>query len=203
MTHPREFVHDEHVILGVSLACAMTRRETYGRVGGLDEVALTGAYLDLDFCAKAITAGMRNYYFGTLTAAEHGPDLAYAPANREYEVTVLHERHARVLASWRLRMLVHTAEPIWPVKAHGPIETKVILVPFHDGLKPVRYQVVDKVNSGLKRALGPFHGLLKRGLSGSWHVAKSVRGGVAKPAALAQSIYRPKFARRRSRAPKP
>ena len=76
VTHPREFVNDEHVILGVSLACAMTRRETFERVGGLDEVVLTGAYLDLDFCAKAIDAGLRNYYFGTLTAVEHGPDLA-------------------------------------------------------------------------------------------------------------------------------
>ena len=202
VTHPREFVHDEHVILGVSLACAMIRRETFERVGGLDEVVLTGAYLDLDFCAKAIESGLRNYYFGTLTAAEHGPDLAHSPHNREFELAMLHERHAAALASWRLRMLVHTVEPIWPVNARGPVETQIILVHHDGGPKPIRYKVVDKLNSGLKRMLGPFHGWLRHGLAGSWRVAKRVRGGVARPAALAKSIYRPKFANRRSRISK-
>lgn len=203
VTHGREFVNDEHVILAVSLACAMTRRDTFERLGGLDQVVLTGAYLDMDFCAKAIGAGLRNYYFGTLTAAQHGPDLAHAPHNREFELAMLHERHANVFAAWRLRILVHAAEPIWPVYPPATIETQIVLVPYDSGLRPVRYKVVDKVNAGLKRVLGPLHGVLKSGLSGSWRMAKRVRWGVAKPAALAQSIYRPKFANRRSRASKP
>lgn len=193
----REYLHDEHVVLGVGLGCAMTRRETFEAVGGLDEVMLWGAYRDVDFCAKAIEHGLRNYYFGTLAACDHAPDTAECPPNREFELSALHERHARVLASWRLRMLVHAVEPLWPRADAG--EPRVIVVHADPGPKPVRYKVADKLNSGLKRTLGPVHGLLKRGLTGSWRAAKRLRPE-REPQTAAGTIYRPSLFRRRSRA---
>ncbi len=193
--HPREFVNDEHVILGVSLACAMTRRDTFDRVGGLDEVVLTGVYSDLDFCCKSIESGMRNYYFGTLTAAEHGPDRHEAPSSREFELAALHERHAATLAAWRVRMLVHTVDPIWPL---APItEVRTVYVAHEPTIKPVRYKVADGMNAVLKRLLGPVHGLMKWAMTGTWRGAKRLRGR-GPGSVQVGSIYRPKLARIRS-----
>ena len=73
----------------------MVRRETFEALGGLDEVMLTSAFVDLDFCARAIAAGWSNYYFGTLSAVDHGPRPADDAPGREMERAVLHERHAR------------------------------------------------------------------------------------------------------------
>lgn len=191
--HHRDFVNDEHVVLGVSLACAMTRRATFAELGGLDELILTGAYADLDFCARAIEAGYRNYYFGTLSAVDHSADPGFAPIDREFERAALWERHARTLSAWRLRMLVHTPEPIWPLPSAVPLAAVVEAMPPF--VLPVRYKVADKVNTGLKFALGPFHGWVKRGMTGSWRAARAI----GRPVATFESIYRPNFPRRKSR----
>ena len=62
----REFVFDERIALGVTFACAMVRRSTFELLGGLEEVMMPNAFGDVDFCARAVEAGFRNYYFGTL-----------------------------------------------------------------------------------------------------------------------------------------
>ena len=81
----------------------------------------------------------------------------------------------QALASWRLRMLVHTVEPIWPVEGRrGQVETRIVLVAARRpqaGPLPGRRQG----ELGPEAGLGPFHGWLKRGVSGSWRVAKRVR----------------------------
>lgn len=198
---PREFICDEHVVLAVSLACAMTRRETFDTLGGLDEIILSTAYVDLDYCAKAIEAGYRSYYFGTLAAVQHGPDRLDLPPNREFELAALQERHARTLATWRLRILVHAVDPIWPIAPTSvePAEPRVVEVPV-SGPKPMRYKMVDSLNSGLKRFLGPAHGILKSGVSGSLKMTRRLRGRrspVHAEAIAGQPIYRPMFARKR------
>ena len=50
-TGTEEFVHDERIVLGVTFACAMTRRETFDALGGFDEVLVPNAYGDADLCA--------------------------------------------------------------------------------------------------------------------------------------------------------
>jgi hypothetical protein len=55
----------------VTFACALTRREVYEELGGLDEVMFPNAFGDVDLCAKALERGYRNYYFGTLTGIHH------------------------------------------------------------------------------------------------------------------------------------
>ena len=47
---PAEFVDAEHISLGVTFACAMTRRETFETLGGLDETFLPNAYGDVEMC---------------------------------------------------------------------------------------------------------------------------------------------------------
>ena len=192
--HFRDYVNDEHLILGVSLSCAMFRRETFQKLGGLDEVTLTGAYADLDFCIRAIKAGYRNYYFGTLSAIDHGIDRGFAASDREFERAALWERHGQTLSNWRLRMLTHTLETIWPT-ASQTVVPQVIETVAEPSPIPVRYKVADKMNSAIKFALGPLHGLLKRGLTGSWRAARAV----GRPVKRLESIYRPNFRRDRPR----
>ena len=50
---PAEFVDAEHISLGVTFACAMTRRETYETLGGLDETFLPNAYGDVEMCLRS------------------------------------------------------------------------------------------------------------------------------------------------------
>jgi GT2 family glycosyltransferase len=43
----------------VTAACLLTRKTTYLRVGGLDEVHLTVAFNDVDFCLRVQELGLR------------------------------------------------------------------------------------------------------------------------------------------------
>ena len=47
---------------GVTAACLLIRRNVYEQVGGLDEVNLTIAFNDVDFCLKVREAGYRNLW---------------------------------------------------------------------------------------------------------------------------------------------
>ena len=66
-----EFVDAERITLGVTFACAMTRRETFEKLGGLDEIHLPNGFGDVSMCLQALEAGFRNYYLGTLSAIHH------------------------------------------------------------------------------------------------------------------------------------
>ena len=46
----------------VTAACLIVRKSTFERVGGLDEVNLTVAFNDVDFCLKVREAGFRNVW---------------------------------------------------------------------------------------------------------------------------------------------
>src|SRR5439155_6471405 len=46
----------------VTAACLAIRKETYLRVGGLDEIELKVAFNDVDLCLKLLEAGLRNVY---------------------------------------------------------------------------------------------------------------------------------------------
>lgn len=46
----------------VTAACLVIRKETYERVGGLDETELAVAFNDIDFCLKVRAAGYRNLW---------------------------------------------------------------------------------------------------------------------------------------------
>ena len=51
--HASEFVDAERVSLCVTFACAMTRRETFEKLGGLEEVFLPNSLGDADLCLRA------------------------------------------------------------------------------------------------------------------------------------------------------
>jgi GT2 family glycosyltransferase len=46
----------------VTAACLVVRRDSYLKVGGLDEVNLTIAFNDVDFCLKLWALGLRNVW---------------------------------------------------------------------------------------------------------------------------------------------
>lgn len=49
-------------VSAVTAACLLVRKEVYEQVGGLDEVGLTVAFNDVDFCLKVREAGYRNVW---------------------------------------------------------------------------------------------------------------------------------------------
>ena len=154
---PRDFVDDEHVVLGVSFACAMIRRGRWDELGGLRGRGASPSYEDMAFCLRAIEAGYRNHYFGTLKAIDHGPDRGPCPPDREIARAALWDRHGATLANWRLRLFVHPTEPIWPLAP--------AIVEAEPGVVPLRHRLVDRLNEGLKRVLGPGHAFVKRQIS--------------------------------------
>lgn len=154
-----EFVHDEHVVMGVTFACAMTRRATWERLGGLDERLFPNGFGDVDISLRALELGLRNHYFGTLVGVHH-EGLTRGRTCEDAEIAALHERHGATLARWRLRQLAFGLQPRWA--------TKTVDMRAPDGPKPpLRHRIADRLNEGLRRALGGWHGVLKASLERS------------------------------------
>jgi GT2 family glycosyltransferase len=178
-----DFVSDEHIVFGVTFACAMTRREVYDRLGGLEEVMMPNGFGDVDLCARALEAGYRNYYFGTLVGVHH-ESRTRGRASEEAEFVALHERHSQTFAYWRLRNLSFTLHHTWPLIAVPPealaappalAAVQHHVLPLPPPALPLRYKVADRLNHALKAVLGPVHHVVKKGVLFSWHSVKAVR----------------------------
>src|SRR5439155_22950538 len=59
-----------HNVSAVTAACLLIRRETYLRVGGLDE-AFAVAFNDVDFCLRVRALGLRNLWTPFATVVHH------------------------------------------------------------------------------------------------------------------------------------
>ncbi len=178
----REFVFDERIVFGVTFACAMIRRSLFGLLGGLEEVMMPNAFGDVDFCARAVEAGFRNYYFGTLEGT-HGESKTRGRSAEDVEFTTLHERHGRTFADWRLRNLAYADHYTWPLVGVSPeaLIPKPEPIPSPAPPLPLRYRVVDRANGALKLALGPLHRVLRNGLVVSWRSIHKPSGAVRRP----------------------
>lgn len=148
----REFVGDEHVVMAVTFACAMTRRATFDALGGLDARVFPNGFGDVDVCLRALAKGLRNHYFGSLEGIHH-EGLTRGRTCEDAEIAALHERHGAALAHWRLRQLCFDLQPRWVYRTAG-LETS-------DSLVPLRYRIADNLNDALRRVLGRWHGGLK------------------------------------------
>lgn len=153
---PEEFVRDEHVTLGVTFACAMTRGSTFEALGGLEERAFPNGFGDVDICLRAIEAGLRNHYFGTLVGIHH-EGITRGLTCEDGEFAALHERHGATIARWRLRQLCYDLQPRWVERTRDQRPEEAVL--------PLRYQIADRLNYRLKLALGPLHESLKARLA--------------------------------------
>ena len=98
----------------MTFACAMTRRETFEKLGGLEETFLPNAYGDVDMCLRALDAGYRNYYLGSLSGIHHESE-SRGSTNEDFEYSVLFERRSRTIAAWRLRHLRRSYRHAWPL----------------------------------------------------------------------------------------
>ncbi|MFO0958888.1 MAG: glycosyltransferase [Isosphaeraceae bacterium] len=112
-----DFSGEERACLAVSSACLMTRRSTFGALGGFDSDAFPGEGRDLDFCLRAQRAGFRVDYFGTLEAAYQGPSLATSDGPA---LALLDSRHADLLEAWRFGGLRLSPRPLWTAGVVGP-----------------------------------------------------------------------------------
>lgn len=182
-----EFVDSEHLSLGVTFACAMARRETFERLGGLDEVFVPNGYGDVEMCLRALEAGYRNFYLGSLSGIHHESKTRGMSSNEDLDTAYLYERRGQTIARWRLRHLHRSYRHAWPLlvlplnceptdqcerlppSAPGSQETTFADQPATPALVPLRYRVADEVVGTLKRVLGPAYGIVRGSL---------VRGGV-------------------------
>ena len=135
---------------GVTFACAMTRRDTYERLGGMEEILFPNAYSDVAMCARAVEAGLKNYYFGTLVG-RHYESKSRGRTIEDAEFTALYERHGAALSRWMLRDLSCTVLPA-PQLSNADRRREPAPRPL-----PLRYRIADGINDALKFALGPAH----------------------------------------------
>jgi len=176
-----EFVDAERISLGVTFACAMTRRETFEKLGGLEEIYLPTAFGDVDMCLRAIEAGYRNHYMGTLSAIHH-ESKSRGRADEDIEFNFLYERCGRTIASWRHWHLNRSYRYAWPLQVYAwnyspalPEQDNSLVtasVPHTSRAErvvattlPLRYRVADRINVALKRGLGPIHGMVRHGIA--------------------------------------
>jgi GT2 family glycosyltransferase len=166
---PGEYVADERMAFGVTFACAMTRRATYERLGGMEEILFPNGYSDVAMCARAVEAGLKNHYFGTLVG-RHYESKSRGRTIEDAEYTALHERHGAALSRWMLRDLSYSVLPApLPRDADRDAGRRE---PEPQPL-PLRYRIADGVNDTLKFALGPAHRFVR---SAVVHGCRLLRG---------------------------
>ncbi len=156
-----EYVNDERIAFGVTFAAAMMRRTTFERLGMLEETLYPNAYGDVAMCARAVEAGLKNYYFGTLLGL-HFELKSRGRAQEDLEYVAVSERYRHVFSHWMMRSLVysdagHTLSP----PSTSPI--------------PLRYKLVDWLNDRFKTMLGPVHAALRAGIHRSSRLVTIVR----------------------------
>jgi GT2 family glycosyltransferase len=172
---PGEYVADERITFGVTFACAMTRRATYERLGGMEEILYPNAYSDVALCAKAVEAGLKNYYFGTLVG-RHFESRSRGRSIEDAEFTALYERSGAVLSRWRLRDLSYSVlpAPLLRIAAKGVRPGEPAPQPPPHPV-PLRYRVADSVNAALKIALGPAHRFVRSAFAHSFRLVPGPR----------------------------
>jgi GT2 family glycosyltransferase len=168
---PCEFVDAEHVSLCVTFACAMTRRETFEELGGMEESFFPNSLGDVDLCLRAVGAGYRNYYLGSLTGTHH-ESISRGHVNEDVEYSALHERHGHTIAYWRHRHLQRSRDAAWTSLA------------ISRSRLPLRYRMADLAVGWLKSGTGPAYGSIRRRAAATARRVKEWRD----PAALWNSI---------------
>ena len=190
---PNEFVDAERISMGVTFACAMTRRETFVRLGGLDELYLPNGYGDVDMCLRALEAGYHNYYLGSLSGIHH-ESKSRGLTNEDIETSFLYQRNGSTIAAWRLWHLNRSARHAWPLVVLRLDDSRASLLQDQHGrmpsmasgdgtsptVAPLRHRLADRLNGALKLVLGPFHGLLRSGVTQGGRAILVVRtpGGI-------------------------
>jgi GT2 family glycosyltransferase len=156
-TEHTDYVAEERACFGVTFACAMVRRDVFLRLGGLDELLFPNSYGDVDIQARALELGLKNHYFGTLVGT-HYESRSRGRISEELELVALHDRHAQVISHWKQRGF-HLSLETWTPEPRAP----EVVAPVPLAI-PLRYKIADRINSAVKRVLGPLHGLLRAGI---------------------------------------
>ncbi len=87
-----------HQVSAVTAACLAVRRDTYEKLGGLDDKELTVAFNDVDFCLRAHASGYDNLLLSNVTITHHGSltrgndDTPVKAARFAAECKVMHQR---------------------------------------------------------------------------------------------------------------
>jgi len=157
---PEEFVHDDHVVAGVTFACAMTRMETWNALGGLETSFLPNGFGDIDLCLRAQKAGFSNFYLGTIEGIHH-ESKTRGESNEDLELQKLYERNSGSLMAARVNFMAYNQFLGW----NGLAAAAVSNTDEQNGAfaldLPLRYRLADSLNNALKTAFRPLHGFLK------------------------------------------
>jgi GT2 family glycosyltransferase len=171
---PSEFVDAERISLGVTFACAMTRRDTFEQLGGLEEVLLPNSFGDVDICLRALEAGFRNYYLGSLSGIHH-ESISRGLVDEEFEYIVLNGRQGQTIAAWRQRDLHRS----------GPWTSRL----------PLRYRLADRAIGTVKAGLGRHYAAVRSGVVRAGQMARRVKSSNSLHATLRSMADRLPFLR--------
>jgi GT2 family glycosyltransferase len=144
-----EFVYDEHVCLGVTFACAMTRRETFQELGGLEEIILPNGFGDVDISLRVLELGKVSHYYGTLVGIHH-ESKSRGYVCEDIEFTYLYLWHGKLIYASRIQSLCFN----WQLKL-AKDEPKLLRHRIANG-------IADRLNDLIKQFALPLHRLLKK-----------------------------------------
>jgi GT2 family glycosyltransferase len=147
MTSYEDFVADDHVVTAVTFACAMCRKEVFTKLGGLEEAWLPNGFGDVDLGLRAIRAGYRNFYLGSVQGLHH-ESKTRKDFCEDLEQVILYERNTDLIQTQMLRQLGYDT--------FAGLQTGASWF-----AKPLRYRLADRANNLLKAVLGPFHRRLR------------------------------------------
>jgi GT2 family glycosyltransferase len=147
MTSATEFMADDHVVTAVTFACAMCRKEVFNILKGLEEDWLPNGFGDVDIGLRAIRAGYRNFYLGSVTGLHH-ESKTRKDFCEDLEQMILYQRNSDQIQRQMIRQLGYDT-----------------FIGLQTGAswfaKPLRYRIADRANNILKVILGPFHRRLR------------------------------------------
>ena len=156
-----DFAMDDHVATAVTFACAMSRKAVFDQLGALEESWMPNGLGDVDLGLRAIKAGYRNLYLGSVAGIHH-ESKTRKDFCEDLEQVILYERHAGLIQPQMLRQMGYDT-----------------FTGLQQGAawfaKPLRYRIADRINQTLKGALGPFHRQL-RNLWKQWESSQKTPG---------------------------
>ncbi len=175
-----EYVGDEQIAFGVTFACAMTRRATFERLGKLEEILYPNGFGDVALCARALEAGLKNYYFGTLVGL-HYEAKTRTRCVEDVEYVTVYERYSAVFSYWMLRDLSYcdVPDPLPPAIAELAPSASIAGADFPAPQpSPLRYWMADRINDAFKTVLGPVHPALRSSLLWGRALLQRIRGSL-------------------------
>jgi O-antigen biosynthesis protein len=145
-----DFSFDEHVVLLSGFACCMIKRDAWTEVGPINEDLFANGFSDIEWCLRATKYDFKGFYLGSVVGTHHQSKTRKANSE-DHILAYLHLHYGSEIQKVRLETMSYNK---FVGLNMGNLGNTLSF--------PLRYRLVDKMNSWLKVLMGPAHRVLKR-----------------------------------------